>query len=118
MKPDPSIRVDYTNQFKRDLKQLDKKYHHLSDDLHPLFDQLANGETPGDQIPNIGYTVYKVRVGSRDQTKGKRGGFRVLYYVRTSQFILLLRVYPKASRADLPAEIIRRIIEDYQRGTS
>lgn len=110
----PSVRVDYTDQFKRDLKQLNKKYRHLEDDLQPLLDQLITGETPGDQVPNIGYTVYKVRVGSRDQAKGKRGGFRVLYYVRTVQFILLVRIYPKGTRADLPAEVIRRIIQEYE----
>lgn len=110
----PRVEVDYADQFKRDLKQLIKKYRHIQDDVQPLIDQLVSGETPGDQVPNVGYPVYKVRVASRDQAKGKQGGFRILYYVRTANFILLLRIYPKASRSDLPPELIRKIIEDYE----
>ena len=110
----PVIRVDYTDQFKRDLKQLIKKYRRIQEDVQPLIEQLGHGETPGDQVPNVGYTVYKVGVASRDQAKGKQGGFRVLYYVRTAQFILLLRIYPKVSRADLPTDILRKIIDGYE----
>jgi len=38
-----------------------------------------------------------------------------LYYVRTAKLVLLLRVYPKTSRSDLPPELIRTIIEEYER---
>lgn len=64
------------------------------------------------------YSVYKVRIQSTDQAKGKRGGYRMLYYLRTSRFIALLRIYPKSARSDLPAEVIRRIIEDYEQQSS
>lgn len=111
----PLVRVDYADQFKRDLKQLHKKYRRLQDDVQPLIDRLVQGETPGDRVPNVGYPVYKVRVPSRDQAKGKQGGFRILYYVRTANFILLLRIYPKATLSDLPTENIRKIIDEYEK---
>jgi mRNA-degrading endonuclease RelE of RelBE toxin-antitoxin system len=114
MTNEPSIRIDYASQFQKDLKKLHKKYPRIQDDLQPLIDRLLTGDTPGDQVPGINYPVYKVRLRSRDQAKGKRGGFRVLYYIKTPEFFALVAIYPKATRADLSQERIKQIIEQYE----
>ena len=47
--------VAFTPEFKRNLRQLAKKYRHIRDDLQPIIDQVAAGETPGDQISGVDY---------------------------------------------------------------
>jgi mRNA-degrading endonuclease RelE of RelBE toxin-antitoxin system len=79
------VRVGFARPFTTFLKRLRKKYPHIQDDLQPLFNQLADGETPGDQVPGLQHAVYKVRVRNSDIQKGKSGGYRVLYYLKTDQ---------------------------------
>jgi mRNA-degrading endonuclease RelE of RelBE toxin-antitoxin system len=55
-----------------------------------MIEQLEQGELPGDQIPSIGYTVFKLRVRNSDIQKGKSGGYRLIYYVKTAAGIILL----------------------------
>ena len=72
------IQVDIARPAAKDLKHLLKKYPHAFEDVEGLIRQLESGETPGNQIPNTGHTVYKVRVKSSDLTKGKSSGYRVV----------------------------------------
>ena len=45
--------------------------------------------------------------------RGKRGGLRVIYYLRTRQGqIWLLTVYPKNVRDSIPASTLRKIKEE------
>ena len=69
--------------FPRDLKKLKKKYPRIKQDLEPLIGQLEQGIFEGDKLQGFIGDVYKVRVNSIDQKKGKSGGFRVLYYAVT-----------------------------------
>lgn len=108
------IRVDYTNQFKKELKRLRRKFPQVQKDVQPLIEHLENGETPGNQVPGVKYAVYKVRIKNTDQTKGKRSGYRVIYYIKTPDFMILLRIYVKSARSDLAIEEIRRTIEEYE----
>lgn len=99
-------------QFQRDLKQLIKKYRNIRKDLDPFVERLRDGNTPGDQVPRVGYTVYKARVANTDSHRGKQGGYRVIYYVKTPERILLVTIYSKAEQTDISPDEIRRIIEE------
>ncbi len=68
------LRLLYSEAFKRQVRDLAKRYRHLRSDLQPLLEQLQSGETPGALVPGIGYTLYKVRVRNRDARRGKSGG--------------------------------------------
>jgi len=114
----PSITIDYTAQFKKDLKRFYRKYPNVRNDIQPLLDNLQQGDFQGNQVPGVGYTVYKVRVRSTDQTKGKSGGYRVIYYLRTVKSVVLLRIYHKSVRSDLPADVIRQVIQEYERNSN
>jgi len=57
--PQPLRDVRFTPEFKRNLRQLAKKYRHIRSDIQPLLDALIAGELPGDQIPSIGFPIYK-----------------------------------------------------------
>ena len=106
------IKVSYAPYFESAAKRLQKKYPHIATNLRPLVEQLELGETPGDQIQGVGYTVYKVRVKNSDAAKGKSGGYRVIYYLKTATHTILLTIYTKSDTSDIPADAIRRIIED------
>ena len=66
--------VVYTPEFKRNLRQLAKKYRHIRQDMEPIIDQVAAGGTPGDQIAGVAHEVYKARAPNSDARKGKSGG--------------------------------------------
>lgn len=114
MKNKPSVTVDLTPAFLKTLKQLRKKYPHISTDIQPVIQQLENGETPGDQVQGVGRRVYKVRIRNTDAKKGKSGGYRVLYYLRTQDHILLFDIYAKGEQGNIQADEIRRMIDDIE----
>ena len=101
--------VAYTPEFKRNLRQLAKKYRHLHDDIQPIIEQLVGGDKPGDQITGIQVEIFKVRAGNSDARKGKSGGYRVLYQ-RKPDDVVLITIYSKSDQADVTAAEIRRII--------
>ena len=110
--------VFFTPEFKRNLRQLAKKYRRIKSDLQPLLDELGQGRVPGDQIPGVQYEVFKVRVRNSDSGKGKSGGYRVIYQhtsQRTSQqTVVLITIYSKTEQEDIAANDIRQIIADYE----
>lgn len=111
MTSEPSVRVVASPHFNRIFKRLRKKYRRIETDLKPLITQLEHGETPGDQIQRVKFTVYKVRLPSSDAQRGKSGGYRVIYYLKTSDFIFLVDIYPKSERDDISTDDLRRLIE-------
>jgi mRNA-degrading endonuclease RelE of RelBE toxin-antitoxin system len=108
------VQVEFTPEFKRNIRQLAKKYRHLQADVQPVIAQLESGQTPGTQIPRTGYTVFKVRIQNSDIQKGKRSGYRMIYYFKTPKLVLLITLYAKTEQGDIAAEQIRRIIREHE----
>jgi mRNA-degrading endonuclease RelE of RelBE toxin-antitoxin system len=79
--PATPLQVTFTPEFKRNLRQLAKKYRQIKSDLQPVIDELTSGSKPGDQVPGVRYEVFKVRTKNSDALKGKSGGYRLIYYV-------------------------------------
>lgn len=99
--------------FERRLAQLEKRYPHVADDLLPLADELEAGGTPGDQLPGVGYVVFKERLKNSDARKGKSGGYRVIYFLESADRIVLLTVYTKSDQENISAAQISAFIEAY-----
>lgn len=114
MSEQPLIQVEASPTFKRNLRTLAKKYRSIRHDIQPMIEQLERGELPGDQIPGIGYPVFKLRVRNSDIQKGKSGGYRLIYYVKTETGIILLTIYAKSEQVDIMAEDIHNIIAEYE----
>src|SRR5665648_607897 len=104
------VRVEYTPEFKRNLRALAKKYRHIRSDVQPIIEQLQAGNIIGDQALGVHYTIFKVRVLNRDIQKGKRSGYRLIYYLRMSDNIILVAIYSKLEQTDISAEQIKRIL--------
>lgn len=110
----PLIQIEATAKFKRHLRILAKKYRNISNDIQPIIEQLQSGELPGDKIPGVGYTIFKLRVKNSDVQKGKSGGYRVIYYVKTDTNIILVTIYSKSEKEDISAEEIQQTLADFK----
>lgn len=108
------VRVDFTPEVKRNVRALARKYRHIYSDLQPILDQLEAGEIIGDRVPGTGHAIFKVRVQNTDIRKGKRSGYRLIYYLKLPSNIILLTVYSKLEQADISAEKIRRILKEFE----
>jgi mRNA-degrading endonuclease RelE of RelBE toxin-antitoxin system len=109
-----SIEIAITPRFQRDLRELAKRYRSIRSDIQPLIDQLQAGEIPGDRIAGIKYQVFKVRVKNSNIQKGKSGGYRVIYYLKNAQGIILTTIYFKSDLTDVSNEIIEQAIAQYE----
>lgn len=92
------------------MRQLAKRYRRIRIDIQPIINQLEAGELPGDQIPGMNYTLFKVRVRNSDAQRGKSGGYRIIYYLKTDTQILLVTLYSKSDQADITADEVQEII--------
>ena len=108
------IEIAITPRFQRDLWELAKRYRSIRSDIQPLIDQLQAGEIPGDRIAGIKYQVFKVRIKNSNIQKGKSGGYRVIYYLKNAQGIILTTIYSKSDLTDVSNEIIEQAIAQYE----
>lgn len=81
---------------------------YLSDDEYGALQQaMAQDPNAGPVIPGSG-GVRKLRWAAPG--RGKRGGYRVIYYVkRANGVIWLLTIYPKNVADIIPAHVLRQI---------
>ena len=108
------VQIEFTPEFKRNIRRLSRRYRHIRTDVEPVLARLTAGETPGDQIQRTGYTVFKVRIKNTDARRGKSGGYRLVYYVKAVDRVILVTIYSKSDQGDVSSEDIRRIISDYE----
>ncbi len=106
--------IEYTSEFKRNLRQLAKRYRSIRQDIEPLIEHLKAGQTPGDQMPRVGYSVYKVRIKNSDSQRGKSGGYRVIYYRQTENKTILVTLYSKTDQSDIDSDTIQRIVKKHE----
>jgi len=109
----PIVEIRLTPEFQRKLKNLAKKYRQVPTDLQPVLKQLQHGEFLGDQIPGIGFTTMKVRIRNSDTQKGKSGGYRLIYWISSTELIVLLDIYSKSDQGDIEVDEIRQIIKGF-----
>ena len=105
-------KVDIGDTFNRQLRRLARKYPSVADAVDHLIDQLESDDRPGAKLTGLGYQVYKVRLPNRSARRGKSGGFRAIYQERSGRLVLLLLIYSKTERADIPDDVIIRVIEE------
>ena len=106
------VSIEFTRAFKRHLRALSKKYHHVRSDIQPAIETIQSGEFIGDRIPGTEYVVFKVRVKNRDIQKGKSSGYRLIYQVKTPQSVVLITIYSKLDQGDISPNQIRKIISN------
>lgn len=105
-------RVDTHPRFRNRTRRLRRRFPSIHLDLRPIVQRLRNDERPGQRIPRIGYTVYKVRLPNRAARRGKSGGFRVIYYAQFSDRVILLTIYSKIDETDISAREIQELARE------
>lgn len=84
------------------------------DEYRELQKVLMDNPETGNIIPGSG-GLRKVRW--RAPGRGKRGGYRVIYYARLKQgVILMLTMYPKNVAENIPAHVLRQIRKEVEDG--
>ena len=106
--------IFFARRFKQDVRELSKQYRHIRSDLQTTLEEIAQGNLIGNQISGVGYPVFKVRIKNSDINKGKSGGYRLIYYIQSSEVIIMITIYSKSDQADISTKEIREIIADYK----
>lgn len=103
-------RVDTTHEFDKEIERLGRKYPAVFDAVDELITQTEGNIRPGSRVPGVGATVYKARLPNRSARRGRRGGFRVIYYVKFPDLVYLLTIYSKTEKDSISNAEIRRIV--------
>lgn len=110
----PFVQIDLTPEYKRNLRELSKKYRNIRLDTQPIIEQFQGGKFIGDRLAGMGenYVIFKVRVKNSDIQKGKSAGYRLIYQVESPISVLLLTIYSKSDREDIsPNEVFSILAE-------
>lgn len=83
------INIDLTPEYRRNLKDLAKKYRNIRSDIQPLILELQKGNILGDRLTGFGLDIYiyKVRVKNSNIKKGKSAGYRLIYLLESETSI-------------------------------
>ena len=104
--------VHLADTFQKSIKAMKKKYPHVKDDLLRQVKALAEDPSAGDPIPGWNKEVWKVRVASSDVKKGKRGGYRLIYFWKAGEMkVYLLVAYFKGEKAEISKTEIETLLK-------
>lgn len=112
MLPKP-VQIRPLKSFEKSVKQLQKRYPKIKEDLSPIIAQLTSGTLVGNRLQNISYMVYKAHILNSDAQRGKSGGYRLIYYVHLDDLILLVTIYSKSDKENITNEEIIEKLDDY-----
>jgi len=109
-------RFIFTSQFDRDLKLLRKHNPSLRGDF-----EFFIGTFDAEAHPVIAGTSGARKARMPAKGRGKRGGYRVIYYLVQGNTVWLITIYDKVRKEDLsPAEakMINQVIQEIKAGAS
>lgn len=100
--------ITFTPEFRREYKQLSKKYRSLDADMQGLIAKLQENPTLG---TSLGNNAYKIRLAITSKNKGKSGGARVItYYISDDTELYLLSIYDKSEQEKISDNDIKILI--------
>ena len=98
----------WSDDFEKDIKRLENAYPSIREDLDKFYKEFNQVKTQrAVAIPKFKRKLWKSRIGSRDMKRGKKGGFRIIFYFDDTERpdeVYLLAIYPKSEREDLSSE--------------
>ncbi len=107
-----SYSIVFTRSFKRSIKQLKKRFRRVKGDIRLAIRVLLQSPNLGAVIPGSS-GIRKLRIKNSDLSKGKSGGYRLLYWVENQPGpkIYLLLLYAKSDREDVTRQELQQLLD-------
>lgn len=108
-----SYKVVLTTRFKRNVERLVRRFPHVKEDVRIAIQTLAQTPRLGVVIPG-GEGIRKLRLRNTDLSRGKSGGYRLLYYVedQPGQTLYLLLLYAKSDQDDITRQELQQLLDE------
>jgi len=105
-----NYRIIPSDEFKKNVKNLSKKYRNIKQDIELLAEELFENPFMGTELGN---NTYKVRIKNRDNNKGKSAGYRVITYVVDAENkIYFVSIYSKSEQDNILDAELKNLIEN------
>jgi len=105
-----SYEVIAVPKFKKELKNLAKKYPSLKNEYSEMVESL---EVKPKQGTSLGNNCYKIRLAIASKGKGKSGGARVISnIVVTETIVYLLSIYDKSEKENLSDIELKELLKN------
>ena len=102
-----NYKVVTIDSFKRKAKRLIKKYSSLRSEIEVLGKELMENPQMG---TSIGNGFYKIRLSIASKGKGKRGGARLITYVKIiKETVYLVSIYDKSEQSAILDEELKEL---------
>jgi mRNA-degrading endonuclease RelE of RelBE toxin-antitoxin system len=105
----PSYQIHLAPSFLASLRELTKRYPRAPKTVNPALESLKQHPESGSAIPGWHRRVWKLRILSQDIGRGKRFGFRLIYYLE-GMTIYPLIIYAKTTKSDVSDQEIMRAL--------
>jgi mRNA-degrading endonuclease RelE of RelBE toxin-antitoxin system len=105
----PAYQINRAPSFLASLRELTKRYPRAPKAVNPALEDLKQHPEAGSAIPGWHRRVWKLRINSRGISRGKRFGFRLIYYLE-GRTIYPLLIYAKTSKSDVSDQEIMRAL--------
>lgn len=106
-----SFKVIYTVAFEKEFRKLSRKYPSLISEFRLFVTSLA--EKPVQGVP-LGNDCFKIRFPITSKGKGKRGGARIITFVKiVKELVFLVTIYDKSEKATISNKEIKDRLKPY-----
>jgi len=103
-----SFNIEVTDNFKRRVKLVLRKFPSFKQELGTLINSLE--ENPMQGTP-MGHSCYKIRLAIKSKGKGKSGGARIITHVYVSETIVyLLTIYDKSDQENISDNELKELL--------
>ena len=105
----PKWKIQPTAQFKKELKNLSKKYPSILEDIEALSEQLVINPIMG---KSLGHGFYKIRVAITSKGRGKSDGTRVITNVKiVNNVVYFISLYDKSEKESISLSELKAILK-------
>lgn len=105
------MKFDTVSLFDKQFKKLAKKYRNIKEDTTSFIQQF---ETAHQQATHIHSNLYKVRLANSDKQSGKRGGYRIYYYIKIDEVVYLMSIYDQSQIESINEDILLEYIQEIE----
>jgi mRNA-degrading endonuclease RelE of RelBE toxin-antitoxin system len=99
--------VKFTPTFEKYFKRYLKKDKKLIDEFENLLEKIKSNPQSG---ISLGKGLYKIRLKSF--SKGKSGGYRVIYYFQVGNEVIMVMIYSKSDLSNVSIEKLEKILKE------